>query len=142
MPKELWEHSPLIQVNVVLAAVTLVGLLVSIKMVWVAIKRKTVVELNPTEEEIAKITMRRAVRQETAFLLVQALVFLVSLWSLLAVSPFAPRAAVLYYFGSQAARTLASIILCAVSIADLHERKRLARLIDALTPNTPPTKVG
>jgi predicted Co/Zn/Cd cation transporter (cation efflux family) len=138
-----WEHTPLIQVNLIQAAVTLAGVVLNARMCLIALRRKRLVESDPREEQIARLTMHRAVRQEAAFFVVQVLLLGVSLWALLAVIPAAPDGAVWFYGATQAARTLTSLILAAVSTLDMKDRKRISAMLDALTPaDAPPTKIG
>jgi hypothetical protein len=124
------DHPSLIILNIAMMIVSLAGTAVNAMMLITAARRRVILAESPLVQEI---TLRRAVRQESAFLLCQVLLLCVSIWGLVLFSdsiPTVPVTAVRFYVGTLLARSTVSLILCAASLWDWKDRRWLKGLMD------------
>lgn len=93
-------------------------------------------------DEVARLEMKRAVRCELVYFLIQGALLPISIYQFFKVVPILPTAAVDFFFVSMAARASISLLLAYLSVNDLIDRRRIGRELDRLHPETPPSLVG
>lgn len=131
MQLNLESNPTLLITNVILMTLTAVAAVVSVAILVLTLRRRDHV-LSLDDSPLARITYRRAVRNEGAYGMCQMILLVMSIWALWRVLPEAPPKAIAYYFATQAGRTIISMILVLSLGFDLWDRSDIKAILDEM----------
>lgn len=132
---------PLLALNLLVLLAAALGTVVNGWMLGITVRRTLMVR-RTGEDGIARLEMRRAVRCEVMYFLFQVGLLVVAARQFNKVVPILPEPAVNFFFESMAVRAFISVGLAYLSAHDLIDRRRIARELDLLHPETPASQVG
>lgn len=135
------QYHPLLTLNLLMLAVAASATGINAWMLSITVRRTLVVK-RTGENGIARLEMRRAVRCEIVYFVIQVMLLAVSVYQFFKVVPLVPQMAVHFFFVAMAARMATSVLLAYLSANDLIDRRRIAVELDKLHPDTPPSEVG
>lgn len=115
----------LTSLGIVTSLMVSVGMFTNLFMVLVCLRRAERISEHAPNDFVARITVRRTLRNELSFLLAQILLFTSSVWSIATVTPESPPLAITFYYVAGIIRVLVSLILCSCSLLDILDRTRI-----------------
>jgi hypothetical protein len=115
--------SPLFKIWITSVVLVLVGLMASGYVAMTATRRWIKLWNAKGIGETHRITLRRTMRNETCFFLIQVMITMSTFSAGGVVTPTAPPGAIMYFYVATCVRIAISIILTYATLADLRDRK-------------------